>query len=312
VLGTYQLQVFVAVVEEGSFTAAARRLHLTQPAVSRQVRLLQEHLGVRLFQRVGRRMVPTHAAERLVEMARQVLAFSRHIEEEMSFLRGEIIGVLRVGGSGAPAWHALSGLLPTFRAAYPGVGFRLDMLPAEGAGRALREGRLDLLITEEEISGHALACDLLVEMETVLVVPLDEPWIRRKRFSLGKLAEAPLILPASRTPAGRFLEEYLGGRGIRLPSPVHALDVVDPGAALPLVGAGLGVTLLPRPLTRIVSTPVHTVKLWPRFSWPLFLVRRATPASQVEETFCTFALEEGRRLLRRGGKHSTESEPLGR
>lgn len=303
-LSTYQLQVFLAVVEEGSFTAAARRLHLTQPAVSRQVRLLQEHLGVNLFRRVGRRMVNTPAADRLVEMARRALSLSRHIEDEMAFLRGEVTGVLRVGGSGAPAWHVLSWLLPAFRADYPGIGFHLEMLPADGAGRVLREGRLDLLITEEEDSGHALACDLLVEMETVLVAPLDEPWIRRKRFSLGKLPEAPLILPASRTPARRFLEESLGKREVQLPAPVHALEVVDPGAALPLVAAGLGAALLPRVLTGVIPTPVHTVTLWPRFSWPLFLIRRAEPASQVEETFCTFALGDGRRLLRRAGKHN--------
>ncbi len=298
-LDTYQLQVFLAVVETGSYTAAARRLHLTQPAVSRQIRLLQEQLGVGLFRRVGRRMRPSHAGERLVEIARQVVLLSQRVEEEMTLIRGEAAGVLQVAASGTPAWHLLSRLLPDFRLEYPGVGFHLQPLSMEGVARALREGRLDFVLTEEEIGERGLACDLLSGMETVLAAPPGDPWERRKRLALRKLNEVPLILPASGTPARRFLGEFLEAREVSLSASVHTIEVVDPGAALPLVMAGLGVALLPRPLLDMVSaSSLHTITLWPGVPWPCYLVRRAVPEGRLEEIFGQFALEKGSTLLR--------------
>jgi DNA-binding transcriptional LysR family regulator len=297
-LDVYQLQVFLAVAETGSYSAAAQRLHLTQPAVSRQMRLLQEQLGVHLFRRVGRRALPSHAGERLVEIARQVLVLSRRAEEEMAFLRGEAVGTLRVGGSGAPAWYVLSRLLPAFRVECPGVGFHLQPLPPEGVGRVLREGLLDLVVTEEEVHERGLACELLVAMETVLIAPPDTAWGQRKRLPLRKLGETPLILPARGAPARCFLEESMQGRGQALPMPVNGLEIADPGVALALVAAGAGTALLPRPLVDSAAMPVHTIILWPGLSWPFYMVRRMPAASRVEELFSAFALGKGRDLLR--------------
>jgi DNA-binding transcriptional LysR family regulator len=296
-LDNFQLQVFLAVTEEGSYTAAARRLHMTQPAVSRHMRLLQDQLGVRLFRRVGRRMVPTHAGERLLETARQMLALAQRVEEEMAVLRGEVTGVLRVGGSGTPACYVLAQLVQVFRVTYPGVGFSLESLPTEGVGRAVREGRLDLVIAEEEFPERGLESDLLVEMETMMIAPPGGRWERRKRLYLRTLPEVSLILPAIGTPARRFLVEYLTGRDVLLPSPLQSLEVNDPGAVLPLVAAGLGAALVPRLLVEAAPNLVHTITLWPSFPWPLYLTRRSTPTGRVEEVFLNFVLEEGLALL---------------
>ncbi len=297
-LDTYQLQIFMAVVETGSFTAAAQQLHLTQPAVSRQVRLLQERLGVSLFRRAGRRVLPSLAGQRLVDVARQVLALTRRVDEEMAAIRGEASGVLRVGGSGAPAWHLLGRVLPAFRREAPGVGFRLESLPVGGVGAALREERLDLVITEDEVRERGLACDLLQTMETVLAVPLGGGWEQRKRLPLRSLVTAPLILPAVGTPPRRFLEEHLAGRNLALPTPLQALEVDDLGAALPLVAAGMGVALVPRPLLEAAPAHVHTVTLWPGFPWPLYLVRRTAVAGRLDALFGAFVLGKGQTLLR--------------
>jgi DNA-binding transcriptional LysR family regulator len=297
-LDSYQLQVFMAVIETGSYTAAAQRLHMTQPAVSRHIRLLQGQLGVSLFRRVGRRVVPSLAGERLAGIARQVLALTRRVEEEMASLRGEAIGVLRVGGSGAPAWHVLGRLLPAFRQEAPGVGFRLEALPSAGVGPALREGRLDIAITEEEIRERGLVCNLLTAMETLLAVPQDGAWEQRKRVPVRKLAEAPLVLPAAGSPARHFLEEHLSAHNITLPTPVQALEVDDVGSAIPLVAAGLGVALVPRPLLELAPIHVRGVSPWPGFAWPLYLVRQAGSSGRLDEAFSTFALGEGQSLLR--------------
>lgn len=297
-LDTYQLQVLMAVIETGSYTAAAQRLHMTQPAVSRHIRLLQGQLGVSLFRRVGRRVVPSLAGERLAAIARQVLALTRRVEEEMAALRGEAVGVLRVGGSGAPAWHALGRLLPAFRQEAPGVGFSLEALPPAGVGPALREGRFDLVISEEELHERGLLCSLLIAMDTVLAVPSGGEWEQRKRVPLSRLTEAPLILPVAGSPARHFLEEHLSTHSVTLPARVQSLEVDDVGAAIPLVAAGLGVALVPRPLLDLAPALIRSVSPWPGFSWPLYIVRLAGAAGRLEEAFSTFALGKGQNLLR--------------
>lgn len=297
-LDTYQLQTFLAVAETGSFTAAARRLHLTQPAVSRQIRLLQEHLGVRLFRRAGRRMLLTHAGERLLETARQVTQLAQRAEEEMAFLRGEVVGRLRIGGSGSPAWHVLARLLPAFRAACPAVLVQLEPLPAGEIDLALRNGNLDLVVAEEPAQERGLSSLLLQSMETVLIAPPEPRWEQRKRLPLRKIADVPLILPARGTPARSFLEGVFASREIALPVSGPGLEVADPGAALPLVAAGLGATLFPHPVLEISRAPVHPIALWPSFSWTIYLVHRSRPACQAEEAFVRFVQEEGRALLR--------------
>jgi DNA-binding transcriptional LysR family regulator len=298
VLDTYQLQTFLAVAETGSFTAAARRLHLTQPAVSRQIQLLQEHLGVRLFRRAGRRMLLTHAGERLLETARQVTRLAQRAEEEMALLRGEVTGRLRIGGTGSPAWHVLARLLPAFRAAYPAVVLQLEPLPPGQSSLALRDGPLDLIVGEEPAQERGLSSILLQGMETVLVAPPEPRWEQRKRLPLRKISDLPLILPAQGSPPRNFLEEVFRSRQILLPVPPRALEVADPGMALPLVAAGLGAALFPHPVLEITRAPVHLIALWPSFSWTIYLVHRSRPLSQAEEAFVRFVEEQGRVLVR--------------
>ncbi len=302
-----QLEILIAVAEEGTYTSAARRLHMTQPAVSRHMRLLQEQLGMRLFRRKGRHMLLTHAGERFLETARQILALSQRVEEEMAGLRGEMVDVLHLAGSGMLAWHLLAPFLAAFREGHAGVGFSLGPLPRREVGRAVREGRLDLVVAEEPFVEQGVESDLLIEMETVLVAPAEGRWRQRKRIYLRTLPKVSLILPARGTPARRFLEASLAERQVLLSTPLPALEVQDPAAALPLVAAGLGVALLPRFLAEVSPKPLHLIplgptvalhdhpfpgqspkplhliSLGPTFPWPLYLTHRAGPTGRAEE-----------------------------
>src|SRR6266511_106647 len=96
-LNTIHLQTFLAVVESGNYSAAAERLHMSQPAVSQHIRALEQHLdNVPLFRRIGQRMALTHAGEELVEVAREMLALSSRAEENIRVLRGQISGRVTV------------------------------------------------------------------------------------------------------------------------------------------------------------------------------------------------------------------------
>src|SRR5829696_8865744 len=97
-LNTLHLQTFIAVVEAGNYSAAAERLHMSQPAVSQHIRMLESQLdSVRLFRRVGQQMLPTHAGEELIESAREMLALVTRAEENIRALRGQVSGRVTIG-----------------------------------------------------------------------------------------------------------------------------------------------------------------------------------------------------------------------
>ena len=118
-LNTLHLQTFLAVVEAGNYSAAAERLHMSQPAVSQHIRALEDQLDhVRLFRRVGQQMLMTHAGEDLVESAREMLALSARAEESIRALRGQISGRVIMGCTPSSGERRASFLRTTIR---PGI-----------------------------------------------------------------------------------------------------------------------------------------------------------------------------------------------
>src|SRR6266540_325764 len=131
-LNTIHLQTFLAVVESGNYSAAAERLHMSQPAVSQHIRALEQHLdNVPLFRRIGQRMALTHAGEELVEVAREMLALSSRAEENIRVLRGQISGRVTVGCTPSSGEQLLSPLLANFRAHFPAIAVTVTMAPLE-------------------------------------------------------------------------------------------------------------------------------------------------------------------------------------
>src|SRR5262245_51574822 len=131
-LNTIHLQTFLAVVEFGNYSAAAERLHMSQPAVSQHIRALEQHLdNVRLFRRVGQQMTLTHAGDELVEIAREMLALSARAEENIRMLRGQISGRVTIGCTPSSGEQLLSPLLATFRDRFPAIAVTGTISPLE-------------------------------------------------------------------------------------------------------------------------------------------------------------------------------------
>src|SRR5205085_8769185 len=131
-LNTFHLQTFLAVVEAGNYSAAAERLHMSQPAVSQHIRALEEQLdNVRLFRRVGQQMLLTHAGEELVESAREMLALSTRAEENIRALRGQISGRVTLGCTPSSGERLLPPLLAAFRSRFPAISVAVTIAPLE-------------------------------------------------------------------------------------------------------------------------------------------------------------------------------------
>src|SRR3972149_8509599 len=124
-MDTRQLAAFCAVVERRSFSQAAQKLGVTQPAVSLQVRALEKRLGQQLLDRSGRRVEPTEAGLRLYRGAQRLLALEAQVLEEVSAEEGALAGELRIGASTGPAAIVVALLLCEFQRRHPGVGISL-------------------------------------------------------------------------------------------------------------------------------------------------------------------------------------------
>jgi DNA-binding transcriptional LysR family regulator len=145
----YQLQTFLTVVSEGSMTAAADKLYLTQPAISQQIRALEESLGVELLVRGVRQIKPTLQGEVLLESAKKILQMVQQAEVSVSMLNRKIEGELRVGSINSVGLHLMTGVLSRFLRLNSNIKMRLEYAKIEDLVKSFRKGQLDVLITPD-------------------------------------------------------------------------------------------------------------------------------------------------------------------
>jgi DNA-binding transcriptional LysR family regulator len=241
-----QMEVVVAVAEEGGFSAAARRLHVVQSAVSGTVRALERELGTLLFHRTTHRVSLTPAGEAFLPAARATLRAAESaraavglVEEE---LRGEItIGVMQ--GLYAGLAPALAG----FHSEHPGVTVRLRQAPADQIPQALRDGALDLAVTATDTTQlRGLTTRLLLREEMVLMTgpgtAREQTGAERPVTTLAEAARLPLV----GFPPGWALRSAVD-KAFRSASLEHVatFEVNDIVAAADLVRHGLGVSIMP-------------------------------------------------------------------
>jgi DNA-binding transcriptional LysR family regulator len=253
-----QLKSFVAVAEVRSFTRAASLAHLTQPAISRQIARLEAELGVRLFQRYGRRVECTPDGKLLLPMAKAIVSRAEDATRMMREHAGMVSSRVRVGSTGSVFGHLLSPVLAAFIKTYPKIHLDLierdDTLLEEG----VFNGELDCAIITAWGSSRAAVMHLMTE-EILLVLPDDHPLARQKMVSLADLAEEPFLLPGHSLNTSGLLMDACRRAGFEPKVPYRA-NYFELSKAL--VRQGLGVALMPRmflsagPLEGLVAIPL--------------------------------------------------------
>ncbi|MEU5211665.1 LysR substrate-binding domain-containing protein [Streptomyces sp. NPDC020742] len=244
-----QLQYFVAVAEEASFTRAASRLHVAQPGVSAQIRQLERELGQPLLDRSGRSVTVTEVGAAVLGYARAALASVdgiRHVVEEFTgLLRGRVaIGL--VSGASVGAFD-VAGLLADFHDAHPRVEISLTEDTSERMLAALQSGALDLALIglAEEEPPPGISLRLVVDVPLVAAVAPDDPLLAppgRTSVALSALAGRPLISLPRGTGLRGVLERACTEAGFR---PVIAFEAAAPPVLAQLAARGLGVAVLP-------------------------------------------------------------------
>ncbi|GBQ69040.1 LysR family transcriptional regulator [Ameyamaea chiangmaiensis NBRC 103196] len=256
------LRYFVAVADHGGFTRAAAALHMEQPPLSQQIRLLERELGVVLFERLSRGARLTEAGEGLIDAARAMLRQDEAFHERATGLaRGEH-GRLRVGLAGAVS---LLPLVPQavrlFREAWPGVVITLEESNTPALSDALREHRIDIAIIRPPLTDPTLQVTPLLDEPTVLALPSGHPASNDGAVDLARIAGEPFIIFDRQLGPG-FFDAQLAACQAAGFTPNFGQVAPQIASAIPLVAAGLGVAIVPDCLRQLHAGGVtyHAIK----------------------------------------------------
>jgi LysR family transcriptional regulator, carnitine catabolism transcriptional activator len=241
-----RLDIFLAVVEEGGFSAAADRLDITQPAVSQAIRELEQALGADLFLRLGRKVRLTAAGEALLEPARRTQRDVDIARSAVAEVAGVGAGRLDIACLPTLAVAPLASLVGDFRAAHPGVAIALaDPTDTAELVELVGSGRSEVGLVEE-VHVEGLTTVSIGEQDFLVVLPPGSP--RRDRFPLEELADLALVAPPAGSSTRGLLDQTLAPAGR---SPHIVVEAAQREALLPLIVAGSGAGLLPRPLAEV-------------------------------------------------------------
>ena len=237
------LRLVAAIAGTGSVTKAAGQLHLTQSALSHQLRDIEDRLKTPLFVRLGRRMLLTPAGERVLETARRVLEEVQRAEEDVQRLAGGGDGIIRVCTECNTGYHWLPPLLGAFRRRYPNVAVNVMADATSRPVPALLNGELDLAVLSNRITDRALRIRPLFEDEMVAIVAPRHPLARRTWITPRELADEHLLLYTSVPEESFVLRKVLGPAGL-VPKRLSFIMLTE--AMIELSRAGIGVGVLPR------------------------------------------------------------------
>jgi LysR family transcriptional regulator, carnitine catabolism transcriptional activator len=285
-----RLRYFLAVVDEGSVTRAAHRLHVAQPSLSQAVRAFEAELGVQLFHRVGRGLRLSTAGQALVGPAHQIL---RAIDEARNAVNGVVelrTGTVEIAALPTLAVDPMARLIGRFRAQYPGVEVRvLEPESVDRVGELVREGACELGASHLPLPREQLVTHPLGEQELQFVLP-PKTAADGRPIRARELAQTPLVVSPPGTSTRILLEQALGGIGV---TPRIAVQTAAREAIIPLVLAGAGAALLPAPLAseaRRRGAVVRSAR--PPITREVGLVHRSESLSPAATAFLTLAIEQ--------------------
>ncbi len=214
-MDTRQLAAFCEVVDRKSFSQAAERLGVTQPAVSLQIRSLEKRLGTKLLDRSGRRVAPTESGQRLYRAAQRMLAVEGQLLDELAGEDGALRGELTLGASTGPGGTVVPVLLGEFQREHPELTVALSISDTNRVIEQVAERELELGIVGASPRHRGVVFEPFFRDEVILVVPPDHRFAG-KEVTLDQLREEPLILMQEGAGVRQVIEDELRRAGTRL------------------------------------------------------------------------------------------------
>jgi DNA-binding transcriptional LysR family regulator len=289
-----RLQVFHAVAKHLSFTKAAEALFMTQPAVTFQIRQLEEHFNTRLFDRAHGRIALTPAGQLALDYAERILGLSSELDTRLKEMSGQVAGPLLIGASTTIAEFLLPQVLGEFKAKYPAVVPRLFVANSEAVQGRVVERSLDLGFIEGDSHLPSLVTDVCCDDELQVVCAPSHPIARLKHVAPKALTEHAFVSREPGSGTREVIDNYLQKAGVAPDSLQLVMELGSPEALKGLVATGLGFTIMSRAIAalevklgRLVQVPLS-----PRLTRHLSVVYpKERFHSRVVNSFVQFAKE---------------------
>ena len=237
------LSAFIQVSEMGSFSRAAEKLFITQPAVSKRITALENQLGTKLFDRLGKSVRLTEAGTALIPSAKRILNELEESRRVISNLSGKVSGALRIGTSHHIGLHRLPPVLRSFTAEHPEVDLDIRFMDSEEACFGVLKGELELAIATLPSSPTAnLTTKLIWNDPLDIVISNNHPLGNKLRVDLSKLLQYPAILPSQSTFTRSLLDQSLDlqKHSLKIAMETNYLETIKM-----MVSVGLGWSVLP-------------------------------------------------------------------
>jgi DNA-binding transcriptional LysR family regulator len=289
-----RLQVFRAVARHLSFTRAAETLFMTQPAVTFQIRQLEEHFGTRLFDRTHGGITLTTAGGVVLDYAERILALSNELDTRVKELGGQVAGPLFIGASTTIAEFLLPQILGEFKVRFPALMPRLFVANSEAVQSRIEDRTLDLGFIEGDSHFPTLVSDICCEDELKVVCAPDHPLAQEKTVTAGQLRQHAYITREMGSGTREVTDHYFEKAGVSPESLNVVMELGSPEALKGLVATGLGFAIISK------ATVVKEIRLGLLVQIPLSprLVRYLSVVypkerfhSQMVNSFVQFAKE---------------------
>lgn len=302
-LNLHELNVFVEAAQAENFSVAARRLCLSQPAVSLHVRNLEQQIGIELFQRNGRNISLSEAGKVLLPLAQQVLRDAKHLEETMAGLQGKVIGRLSIACSTTVGKYVLPRLVANFRARYPDVMVEINVMSRRGAIERLLESRAEIAVVSTRLNHHDLEFVPFLTDEVILIVPPEHPWAVGRPVQPQELRTVPFIMREATAGTYEVVAEGLAAHGLSIEELPVVLTLANAEAIEMSVEVGIGVAFVSRlaaarglALGKVVEVPVSGMKL----TRTIYMAHHTRyPSTPLQQAFWNFVFDPINEPIRR-------------
>jgi DNA-binding transcriptional LysR family regulator len=240
----HRLKAFCLIVEKKSFSRAAEAKFMTQSAMSHMVRKIEDDLGVELFVRRGKTVIPTPAGNLFYDHAKRILGQYKKMEDDISVLMKRVKGTLSIGADVTAATHLLPQVFYSFSKEYPEVKVELSVASTEGIIDDIHAGKIHMGIIEGAVRKPPVFIEEIAEDEIVLVASDDNPLTRKKTLTPQDLLSQPFIMPEEGSGTKELIEGFLLKMGIVPERMKVSMVLGNPELIVRMVQAGMGISFV--------------------------------------------------------------------
>jgi DNA-binding transcriptional LysR family regulator len=300
-----QFRVFEAVARHQSFTLAAKELHLSQPAVSMQVKQMEDQVGLPLYEQVGKRIHLTQAGQEIFHYSRAIGQLLTEAEEVIEELKGSARGRLTISVT-STAKYFVPALLGIFHERFPGITVSLDVTNRETVVKQLSQNSVDLVVMGQPPKDMELESGIFMDNPLVIIAPPSHPLAGEKRIPLKRLEDEVFLTREPGSGTRSAIERFFNQQGVRLRT---GMEIASNEAIKQSVQAGLGLGLLSRD-TLDMELSLGKLVILDVVDFPILrhwyvMHRKGKRLSAAAQAFKQFLLDEANGLVHGGGAGKT-------